>query len=98
MNLCLILPSDQRNVSLTTTPAPLSLFVTQSSPTPFLEMMTFRPLTTRSKGKAKVGRSVWEDPATTLGQAHNVITDNELKGLSSIPSHKLVSCHIHKLV
>ena len=60
-------------------------------------MMTFNPPTTHSKGKDKVGKSVREDLATNLGRAHNVITDDELKGLSSIPSHKLVSCHIHKL-
>ncbi|KAL0015227.1 hypothetical protein SO802_002296 [Lithocarpus litseifolius] len=42
------------------------------------------------KRKAKIGKSVWDDPATTLRQAHNVITDDELKGLSSIPSHELV--------
>ena len=40
------------------TPTPLSLFGTPSSPTPSLEMMTFSPLTTRFKGKAKVGKSV----------------------------------------
>ena len=33
-----------------------------------------------------------------MGHAHNMVTNNELKGLSSIPSHKLVSRHIHKLV
>jgi len=49
--------------------------------------MTFTPPTTRSKGKGKVGKSVWEDPTTALGRAHNVITDNKLRGLSSIPSH-----------
>ena len=49
------------------TTAPLSLFGTSSSPTPFLEMMTFSPLTTHFKGKLKVGKSVWDDPATTLG-------------------------------
>nr|POE75827.1 hypothetical protein CFP56_05097 [Quercus suber] len=53
-------------------------------------MMTFTPPTTRSKGKGKVGKSVWEDLATALGRAHNVITDDELRGLSSIPSHELV--------
>lgn len=67
------------------TPAPLSLFGTPSSPTPSLEMMTFTPLTTRSKGKSKAGKSVWENPAMTLGRAHNVITDDELKGLLSVP-------------
>ena len=80
------------------TPTPLSLFDTLSSPTPSLEMMTFSPPTTRSKGKAKVGKSVWDDPATALGRAHNVITNDELKGLSSIPSQELVSRHIHILV
>nr|POF11027.1 hypothetical protein CFP56_13545 [Quercus suber] len=53
---------------------------------------------THSKGKDKAGKSVWEYPATTIGQAHNVITDKELKGLSTMPSHELVSHHIHKLV
>ena len=49
------------------TPAPLSLFGTPSSPTPSLEMITFTPPTTGSKGKGKAGKSVWEDPATALG-------------------------------
>ena len=75
-----------------------SLFGTPSSPTPSLEMMTFSPLTMRSKKKAKIGKSVWDDPGTTLGQAHNVVTDDKLRGLLSIPSHKLVSRYIQKLV
>ena len=80
------------------TPTPFSLFGTLSSLTPSLEMVTFTSPTTHSKGKGKVGKSVWEDFATALGKAHNVIIDDELKSLSSIPSHKLVSRHIHKLV
>ena len=72
--------------------------VAPSSPTSSLEVTAFTPLTTCSKGKGKTGRSVWDNPATAMGYAHNVITDDELKGLSSIPSHELVSCHIHKLV
>ena len=68
------------------------------SPTPSLKMMTFTPPTTRSKGKSKVGKSIWEDLTAALGRAHNVIIDKELKGLSSILSHELVSHHIHKLV
>ena len=40
------------------TPTPLSLFGTSSSPPPSLEMTTFSPPTTCSKGKAKVGKSV----------------------------------------
>lgn len=61
-------------------------------------MKTFSPPTTRSKGKAKIGKGVWDGPAIALRQAHNVVTDDKLKGLSSIPSHELVSYHIHKLV
>ena len=38
------------------TPTPLSLFGTPSSPTNSLEMMTFIPPTTCSKGKGKVGK------------------------------------------
>ena len=60
--------------------------------------MTFNPPTTCSRGKAKVGKSVWDDPATALGRSHNVVIDDELKGLSSIHSHELVIPHIHKLV
>nr|POF19554.1 hypothetical protein CFP56_48328 [Quercus suber] len=41
--------------------------------------------------------NVWDDLATVLGRAQNVITSDELKGLSSILSHELVSQHIHKL-
>ena len=53
-----------------------------SSPTPSLEVTSFSPPTTCAKGKGKVGRSVWNDPATAMGHAHNIITDDELKGLS----------------
>ena len=60
--------------------------------------MTFNPPTTCFNEKAKVGKSVWDDPTTALGWAHNVITNDELKGLSFIPSHELVSRYIHKIV
>ena len=60
--------------------------------------MTFTPPTTHFKGKGKVGKSVWEDPTIALRQAHNINPNDELKGLSSTPSHNLVSYHIHKLV
>ena len=75
-----------------------SVQVAPSSPTLSLEVTTFTSPTTRSKGKGKAGKSVWDDPATAMGRAHNVITDDKLKGLLSIPSHELVNCHIHKLV
>nr|POE55394.1 hypothetical protein CFP56_58049 [Quercus suber] len=69
-----------------------------SSPTSSLEVIAATLPLTRARGKTKVEMSVWDDPAIALGRAHNVITNDELKGLSSIPSHELVSQHIHKLV
>lgn len=65
-----------------------------------LEELTSCPKThlKDDKGKDKVGACVWEDAATALGRAHNIITTDELKDLSQVPSHELVNCHIHKLV
>nr|POF26876.1 hypothetical protein CFP56_45610 [Quercus suber] len=50
------------------------------------------------KGKEKKGESVWIDPATALGRMQNVISEDEFKALSLVPSHELISRHIHKLV
>ena len=75
-----------------------SAHVTPSSPTSSLEVIVVTPPITRAKGKGKIGMSVWDDPTTTLGCAHNMITNDELKGLSSIPSYELINRHIHKLV
>nr|POE57833.1 hypothetical protein CFP56_76368 [Quercus suber]POE62721.1 hypothetical protein CFP56_26481 [Quercus suber] len=75
-----------------------SVHVALPSPTPSLEVTAISPPMTRARGKSKVGMNVWDDPATALGCAHNVITSDELKSLSSVPSHELVSRHIHKLV
>nr|POF20939.1 adenylylsulfatase hint3 [Quercus suber] len=72
--------------------------VAPPSPTPSLEVTAITPPITRLKGKSKIGMSVWDDPVTALGHAHNVITSDELKGLLFIPSHELVNRHIHKLV
>ena len=72
--------------------------IAPSSTTSSLEVTAFSPPTTCAKGKDKVRKSVWDDLATAMGRAHNIITNNELKGLLSIPSHELISRHIHKLV
>ena len=69
--------------------------IAPSSSTSSLEVTAFSPLTTCAKGKDKVRKSVWDDLATTMGRAHNVITNNELKGLLSIPSHELISISIN---
>ena len=75
-----------------------SLVHIPSSPTPSVEVTASTSPITCNKGKGKIGKRIWDNPTTALGGAHNVITDEELKGLSSIPSHELVSHHIHKLV
>nr|POE71686.1 hypothetical protein CFP56_37497 [Quercus suber] len=46
---------------------PPSVQTTPSSPTLSLEVIAFTPLTTHSKRKGKVGKSVLDDLATTLG-------------------------------
>ena len=85
-------------------PTPLALFQAPVSQTlspkvvAALPSSVIAPPVTHSKGKGKVGKSVWEDPTTAVGRAHNVVTGEELRGLSAVPSHKLVSRHIHKLV
>ena len=75
--------------SLVRTPLPFS-------PTVSIKELPYPPLT--QKGKEKKGERIWTNPATAIGQTHNVISNDKLKTLSSIPSYKLVSCHVHKLV
>ena len=85
-------------------PTPLALFQASISPTPSPEVVAVLPSSavappiTHSKGKSKVRKSVWEDPTTAIGRAHNVIADEELKRLFVVPSHELVSCHIRNLL
>ena len=87
-------PSDEKP----DTTAHPSTHAASSSPTPSLEVTAVMPPITHAKGKGKVRVSVRDEPVTTLGRTHNMITNDELKGLLSIPSHKLVNRHIHKLV
>ena len=51
-----------------------------------------------SKGKEKVGSSVWSDVEAAMDRANELLTPGEMKEISSIPSHEMVSCHVHKLV
>ena len=51
-----------------------------------------------SKGKEKVGSSVWSDAEAVMDRAHELLTPREMKEISSIPSHEMVSRHVHKLV
>ena len=71
-----------------------------TSPTVSIEGITPHPKKAHGsdKGKSKVDSSIWNDAATALRRAHNVITPDKLKGLTAVPSHELVNHHIHKLV
>ena len=51
-----------------------------------------------SKGKEKVGSNVWTDAEAAMDRAYDLFTAGEMKEISSIPSHKMVSHHVHKLV
>ena len=51
-----------------------------------------------SKGKEKVGSSIWYDAEAAMDHANELLTPGEMKEISSIPSYETVSRHIHKLV
>ena len=50
------------------------------------------------KGKGKVDASVWSDAGTAMDRATEFFTPGEMREITSIPSHEMVSCHVHKLV
>ena len=51
-----------------------------------------------SKGKEKVGASVWSDAETAMDRANELFTPGEMREVTSVPSHEMVSRHVHKLV
>ena len=51
-----------------------------------------------NKGKGKVGASVWSDAGTAMDRATELFTPGEMREVTSIPSHEMVSRHVHKLV
>ena len=53
---------------------------------------------TGDKGKENVGCSVWEDAGVTMDRAGELLTPGEMKEISSVPSHEMVSRHVHKLM
>ena len=53
---------------------------------------------TGDKGKEKVGFSVWDDAGVTMDRANELLTPREMKEISGVPSHKMVSRHVQKLV
>ena len=53
---------------------------------------------TGDKGKEKVGASIQADAGATLARVNEVVMLEEMKEISSVPSHEMVSRHVHKLV
>lgn len=52
----------------------------------------------KGKNKGKFVSNFWDNPRLAVAKAHNVILMHELKCLSSIESHDLVTQHLHKSV
>ena len=52
---------------------------------------------TRDKREEKVGASIWADARMAVARANEVMTPEELKEISGIPSHEMVNHHVHKL-
>ena len=93
-------PRVAKEVVETTASTPITSNPKATSPAAFFEEITPRPkkACVGDKGKIKIDSGVWDDAATAIGRAHNVITAEELKSLSAVPSHELMNRHIHKLI
>ena len=50
------------------------------------------------KGKEKIGISVWVDVGAAMARANELLTLEEMKEISDVPSQEIVSHHVHKLV
>lgn len=72
--------------------------LTLVAPSPTASIEELPSLSWTCKGNEKKGESVWTGPAMEIGQAHNVLSDDELKDLSSVLLYELVDLHIHKLI
>ena len=42
--------------------------------------------------------TIWSDERLAVDRAHGVITANDLKVFSGVPSNTVASCHVHRLV
>ena len=58
----------------------------------------FKKQKVASKGKEKVGASVWSDAEMAMDRANELLTPGEMREITSVPSHEMVSHHVHKLV
>ena len=53
---------------------------------------------TRDKRKGKMGSNVWVDAGAAMARANKLLTPKEMREISNVPSHKMVSLHVHKLM
>ena len=42
--------------------------------------------------------SIWDDAELAVERAHGVVTAEDLKVFSGVPSNEVVACHVHRLV
>ena len=50
------------------------------------------------KGKEKMGFSVWTGAEAAMAKANELLTPEEMREISLVPSHEMVNQHIHKLI
>ena len=53
---------------------------------------------TGDKGKEKLGSNVWDNVGAAMAKANELLTLEEMREISNMPSHEMVSQHVHKLV
>ena len=45
-----------------------------------------------------MGFSIWVNAGVAMVQANELLTPEEMKEISNVPSHEMVNQHVHKLV
>ena len=50
------------------------------------------------KGKKKMSSNTWTDARAAMARANELLTLEEIREISNVPSHEIVSQHVHKLV
>ena len=53
---------------------------------------------TGEKGKEKMCSNAWTDARAAMARANELLTPEEMREISSMPSHEIVSQHVHKPV
>ena len=45
-----------------------------------------------------MGSNVWADAEVAMDRVNELLTHEEMRDISNMPSHEMVSRHVHKLV